>query len=111
MPDFDIACLNNCLTRYQRDIPELKNLAGSLQYDSVDVLIDLYHQCYPLLERAMWSDSGKFSELLDCYQSLFREQEALIQRAGDERYHFILSIPVADRPAHLRICMESIYQQ
>lgn len=26
-------------------------------------------------------------------------------------YHFILSIPVADRPAHLRNCLESIYQQ
>jgi len=28
-----------------------------------------------------------------------------------EPYQFILSIPVADRPAHLRNCLESIYQQ
>jgi len=42
---------------------------------------------------------------------LFREQEALIQqRGGDDRHHFILSIPVADRPPHLRACLESIYQ-
>ena len=26
-------------------------------------------------------------------------------------YQFILSIPVADRPAHLRNCLESIHQQ
>jgi hypothetical protein len=26
-------------------------------------------------------------------------------------YHFIISIPVADRPPHLRNCLESIYQQ
>ena len=28
-----------------------------------------------------------------------------------ETFHFILSIPVADRPAHLRTCLESIFQQ
>ncbi|NWG87122.1 MAG: hypothetical protein HXY26_06355 [Hydrogenophilaceae bacterium] len=28
----------------------------------------------------------------------------------DDRHHFILSIPVADRPPHLRACLESIYQ-
>ncbi len=74
-------------------------------------LIDLYEQCYPLLEKAMWSAGSDFAPLLACYQALFREQEALIrQRGGDDRHHFILSIPVADRPPHLRACLESIYQ-
>ncbi|MBU1193159.1 MAG: hypothetical protein KKE76_15815 [Gammaproteobacteria bacterium] len=43
---------------------------------------------------------------------MFREQEALIQLTADtQRYQFILSIPVADRPQHVRSCLESIYQQ
>jgi len=34
----------------------------------------------------------------------------LIEQHGDDRHDFILSIPVADRPAHLKTCLESIYQ-
>ncbi len=78
---------------------------------TVDALIELYEQSYPLLEKAMWSPGSDFTPLLVAYQSLFREQEALIQRLGnDDRHSFILSIPVADRPPHLRACLESVYQ-
>ena len=62
----------------------------------------------------MWSGQAEFDSLLGCYQSLFREQDALVRQMAtggdrpDERYRFILSIPVADRPAHLRACLESI---
>ena len=83
---------------------------------SLDALVELYEACYPLLERAMWSGTADFHPLLATYQSLFREQEALIRqrsqegRGGDDRHHFILAIPVADRPPHLRACLESIYQ-
>ena len=110
MTDFDVTQLRECITRYQHAIPELAAVAGSLQSDSLASLIDAYEACYPLLERALWSSASGFDELLACYQSLFREQEALIRRRGDDRYHFILSIPIADRPAHLRSCLESIYQ-
>lgn len=79
--------------------------------ETLEALIDLYEQCYSLLEKAMWSAGSDFAPLLECYQALFREQEALIrQRPTDDRHHFILSIPVADRPPHLRACLESIYQ-
>lgn len=82
-----------------------KPLAENLQ-----ALIALYDQVYPVLERQLWQ-SEKIDFLLDLYQSLFREQEALIQLLDkDERYDFILTIPVADRPEHLRACLESIYQ-
>jgi hypothetical protein len=64
-----------------------------------------------LLEQEIWNGQA-FHGTLDLYQSLFREQEALIQHAGDDqRYHFILSIPAADRPQHVKRCLESIYQQ
>lgn len=110
--------LQECIARHQSAIPGLADLGKQLQSlspltepSTLDALIDLYDQCYPLLEKAMWATGSDFAPLLAGYQTLFREQEALIQqRGGDDRHHFILSIPVADRPPHLRACLESIYQ-
>ncbi len=79
--------------------------------NSLDSLIALYARCYPLLEQAMWSEGADFHALLADYQALFREQEALIaQRSNDDRHDFIIGIPIADRPPHLRACLESIHQ-
>ncbi len=104
-------CLQDCLAHYRHLIPGLAAIADPADAETTQSLIELYDQCYPLLESALWNDKADFDDLLDCYQSLFREQERLIQRQlTDDRYHFILSIPVADRPAHLRNCLESIYQ-
>jgi len=64
----------------------------------------------------MWSGTADFHPLLATYQALFREQEALIRQrckkgqVSDDRHHFVLAIPVADRPPHLRACLESLYQ-
>ncbi len=118
MKETAIQRLQECIARYQSAIPGLADLGKQLQGPSpsteagaLDVLIDLHEQCYPLLEKAMWSAGSDFHPLLACYQALFREQEALIQqRGGDDRHHFILGIPMADRPPHLRACLESIYQ-
>ncbi|MBS4096070.1 MAG: hypothetical protein KGZ83_04440 [Sulfuricella sp.] len=114
MSDFVTTNLAQCLTRYQADIPGLAEIGWQLETlasDAHDVLNNLYEQCYPLLEKAMWSGEADFATLLASYQALFREQEALIQqRGGDDRHHIILSIPVADRPPHLRACLESVYQ-
>jgi hypothetical protein len=118
MADFVTTHLAECIAHYQSAIPgladlgkQLQGLSPSTEAGAPDALIKLYEQCYPLLENAMWSAESDFYPLLGCYQSLFREQEALIrQRPSDDRHHFILSIPVADRPPHLRACLESIYQ-
>ncbi|HUW51763.1 MAG TPA: hypothetical protein VMV75_12185 [Sulfuricella sp.] len=118
MTDFVTTHLAECISRYQPAIPGLADLGKQLQGlspltgpSTLDALIDLYEQSYPLLEKAMWSAESDFHTLLACYQALFREQDALIQQRGsDDRHHFILSIPVADRPPHLRSCLESIYQ-
>ena len=83
----------------------------SARNDERNTLIALYDQAYPLLEQALWSGAADFHALLADYQALFREQEALIaQQGNDERHHFILAIPIADRPPHLRACLESIDQ-
>jgi hypothetical protein len=116
MTDINTTRLQACLARYQSTIPELANIARPSETESLASLIEHYDQCYPLLEKALWSDKPDFESLLDCYQSLFREQDVLIRQKVkaegtiDERYHFILSIPIADRPPHLRACLESIYQ-
>ena len=109
--------------RYQTAIPgladlgeQLQRFAPSAEAATLDTLIELYERSYPLLEQAMWSGEAEFHPLLASYQSLFREQESLIQQraqhnpAGNTRHTFILSIPVADRPPHLQACLESIYQ-
>ena len=113
-----IPCLQDCIARYASALPgladlgtQLQGLAPSPEAGSLDALIELYEQSYPLLEQAMWSGAGEFHALLASYQSLFREQEALIrQRGNDKRHRFILAIPIADRPPHLRACLESIHR-
>ena len=108
--------LQECLARYRDTLPGLAALTLPADTDSLASRIECYEQCYPVLEKALWSGAPDFEPLLECYQALFREQGALIrQHAGIEGehskpYHFILSIPVADRPPHLRACLESIYQ-
>jgi len=113
MSGFNTTQLAECVSRYQSAIPGLAGLGEQLQEQSpsAEALIELYEQCYPLLEQAMWSGEADFHPLLASYQALFREQEALIrQKGGDARHTFILSIPIADRPPHLRACLESIYR-
>ena len=121
------ANLLGCIARHQDRIPGLADLGKSLhallapglpapraQTDErtppLDALIALHEQCAPLLEQAMWSGAGDFHALLADCQAMFRGQEALRRLRGDTRHHFILGIPVADRPLHLKACLESIYQ-
>ncbi|MBE9525377.1 MAG: hypothetical protein IME94_00245 [Proteobacteria bacterium] len=66
----------------------------------------------------MWHSDNittDFDSQLITYQSLFREQQALLNLSynssnKDRSYNFILSIPIADRPEHLKGCLESIFQ-
>jgi hypothetical protein len=110
--------LRDCLRRYRSSIPGLDTLSGRLEMldsqsdvHTPQARIEIYEQAYPLLERALWCGELDFHPLLKCYQALFREQDKLIRASGkDDRHRFILGIPVADRPHHLRACLESIYQ-
>ena len=121
--DSTLACLHTSITRHASVVPaladlgaRLRSLAPSSDLDSLDARIALYEDAYPLLEQAIWSGAGDFHALLADYRALFREQEALIAQRGhtappgDTRHRFILAIPVADRPPHLKACLESIYQ-
>ena len=101
--------------RYYRDQSSLAGIdpdavTGVLERDDLQALIAVYHSAYPVLEKEMWSGDA-FESTLELYQSMFREQEALIECTGeDRRYRFILSIPVADRPQHVERCLDSIHR-
>ncbi|MDA8092370.1 MAG: hypothetical protein M0T84_00395 [Betaproteobacteria bacterium] len=118
MPDLATTQLARCLARHKAALPQLAPpgaapaaLPTPADPNAFDALIERYEHCYRALEKAMWSSGSDFAALLADYQALFREQEALILRRGnDQRHHFLLGIPVADRPSHLRACLESLYQ-
>ncbi len=100
------------LSAYKDEYGEILSIENNQQ--KVERLIGLYHDIFPLFEKQMWV-SDNFDEMLSVYQSLFREQELLIQQYNSDsddykQYHYILSIPIADRPEHLRGCLESIFQ-
>lgn len=71
-------------------------------------LVRLYRDCMDKIESCLWTDdfdSGNFA----CYQQAFREMETLQEQSSQEqRHHFVIVIPVADRPQHLRSCLQSV---
>ncbi len=105
MPRFDTPVLRALFDRH----PEL--VCGSV--DDASALIAAYDDLYSRIEARMWAaDDAGFASWLAIYQALGREQQALIAaRGGRALRRFVLGIPVADRPAHLENCLESILQQ
>ncbi|MES0327406.1 MAG: hypothetical protein ABUK13_04360, partial [Gammaproteobacteria bacterium] len=79
--------------------------------DSVTDLISIYTKIIPAIESKIW-DNTPDNETISLYQTVFREQEALIKNnlddKKDERHKFYIVIPVADRPIHLQQCLNSI---
>ena len=114
-PSADDPCLRACVARHASALPGLADLATSLAVDGsppdFDARLARHDACIAQVEHAMWSGTGDFATLLADYQALFREQDALIAQHGeDTRHDFVIAIPVADRPAHLRACLESLLQ-
>lgn len=109
MARFDPSVLRTFLQEQPSILADIPDLAAMPAAD----LAGLYDRLYPQLEQRMWaSSSPAFEAWLASYQSLFREQQDLIGQADlGWQHHFLIGIPVADRPAHLRTCLESIHQQ
>lgn len=62
------------------------------------------------LEQALW-DGGYNEAVLPAYQAAFRELETRIADSGEDRRHeFVIVIPVADSPLHLRDCLASLLE-
>lgn len=78
--------------------------------EELNQLISCYKRAIPIIERNIWNIEYDEDTFLQ-YQALFREMENHISRTEpDRRHHFFIIIPVADRPQHLRKCLESILQ-
>ena len=122
IPVHKISSLRQLMQTAQQDIPELSSYENTLNNILQDkesqqkvALLTLYTHIFPLIEQWLWT-AEEFEQILVIYQRLFREYEALIEdfkifpETISQQYDFILSIPIADRPEHLRGCLESIFQ-
>lgn len=74
----------------------------------IDAQIAAQREAIARFEAALWE--GGFNEkLLPSYQAAWRRLETLIQTRGEDRRHgFVIVIPVADSPQHLRTCLGSL---
>ncbi|MDQ7074616.1 MAG: hypothetical protein Q9O24_05565 [Gammaproteobacteria bacterium] len=60
------------------------------------------------LETDLWQkgfDEQKLQRLIQQYQ---RHQAALTQSQREQQHHFVIVIPIADRPHHLQSCLQSL---
>ena len=75
---------------------------------NIDKLIDAQLSRIRDIEKALWADEPSAS-LLEPYHTAFQEMERLIALKGDDdRHKFVIVIPVADRPQHLKSCLDSL---
>jgi hypothetical protein len=81
---------------------------GTINNGSIDDVIALYKQTIKKLEQYIWHH-GPSTENIRLYQDTFKNLEALYRlKTDDERYDFKIVIPVADRPQHLKQCLDSL---
>ncbi len=74
-------------------------------------LQSVYEQAATFIEDRA-AEQGFPEDLLSLQQGLYRELECLLSRdRHDERHHFLVVIPVADRPAMLGNCVRSLIRQ
>lgn len=106
MDQRDFPILNACLeTLGDAPVP-----AWPKHCDSSDVLLVYYEQLFSVLESKLW-ETGLNRDLLACYQALMAELDQQLQYFEvDCRHHFIVVVPVADRPRQLKSCLQSLLQ-
>jgi glycosyltransferase involved in cell wall biosynthesis len=82
---------------------------GSLP--SIECLRAVYEDAVSCVEKAI-SESGVRDKGFVLPQDLYRELEDLLAAGeGDTRHHFLVVVPVADRPVMLRKCLQSLLEQ
>lgn len=92
------------------NIPELVKLQSrfiEINNTNYKKLIALYQQVIPIIERELWSSDVDRIQL-NLYQEMFRQMEQLFSLNEEDRHSFIVVIPVADRPQHLKSCLDSL---
>ena len=86
----------------------LKQLSQSADDNAVDRVISLYTKTIVALEQKIWNNKPT-QEKIEQYQNAFLVLEKLHElKTVDDRYNFKIVIPVADRPQHLKHCLDSL---
>jgi hypothetical protein len=86
----------------------LKQLSHSADDNAIDRVITLYKKTIVSLEKEIWKKNPTTKDIKQ-YQSAFKLLEKLYElKTTDNRYHFKIIIPVADRPQHLKNCLNSL---
>jgi hypothetical protein len=79
--------------------------------DKISQIRSIYEESLKLLEQEI-ADTGFGEPLLSLQRALYREIERVLSIVRYEgRHHFLITIPVADRPSMLRRCLDSIKEQ
>ncbi len=108
--------INTSLLKRAGRIPEgsveLKNLLTQLSRsaddNAIDRVIALYKNTIVKLEQKIWGDEPSNDDI-ETYQNAFKVMEKLYElKTVDTRYNFKIVIPVADRPQHLKQCLQSL---
>jgi hypothetical protein len=80
-------------------------------FDKLDSIKAIYETALRFLENDA-ADKGFDEDLLSLQRDLYIELEYILSfEHGDKRHHFLVVIPVADRPIMLRNCLESLVEQ
>lgn len=108
MDSTDFTALNRFFDIFSSN-PDLQALRQRLgQSQSAHKKIQICKESAPLIAKEIGA-AGFDDALIQLYQQLFREMEAVIARQGSDRRHsFVIVIPVADRPQHLNSCLHSL---
>jgi len=86
----------------------LKKLSQSADDNAIDRVIKLYQETIVSLEQEIWKKKPT-TENIEQYQNAFIVLEKLHElKTIDSRYNFKIVIPVADRPQHLKHCLDSL---
>ncbi len=105
LQDFIASCTNT------PEVDELRKRDRQLSgvQATATQLLNLYSNATRLLSAEI-AASGYPHPRLTQQAALFREMESRLRQAGDDNRHsFIVAIPVADRPEHLKTCLESLH--
>jgi len=86
----------------------LKQLSQSADDNAIDHVIALYEKTIVALEQKIWKNKPTQKDI-EHYQNAFIVLEKLHKlKTTDTRYNFKIVIPVADRPQHLKHCLDSL---
>ena len=86
----------------------IKQLTQTADDNAIDRVVSLYNKTILQHEQHIWQQDPSDEEV-EQYQNSFKVLEKIHElRSTDERYNFKIVIPIADRPQHLKQCLDSL---